>query len=165
MGSTSRLFEPLTLGNMHLNHRIAMAPMTRVRADDNHVPTPAMVEYYSQRASVPGTLIIAEGMFISQDQIAFANAPGIYNDAQVDAWRKVTDAVHDRGSYIVAQVAGGGRSIDHTVAAQEGVTVRSSSAVPRDGHYPMPEPMTVEQIKQTVMDFAAAARKRHSRWV
>lgn len=67
-----------------------MAPLTRQRADDNHVPTPLMVEYYAQRASTPGTLIIAEGTLIAGKAGGHPNAPGIYIEEQVAAWKRVS---------------------------------------------------------------------------
>jgi len=63
--SPSRLFQPLKLGNVQLSNRIALAPLTRIRADDNHVHLPMAAEYYAQRASTPGTLLISEGSFIA----------------------------------------------------------------------------------------------------
>ncbi|KAL3451443.1 FMN-linked oxidoreductase [Aspergillus insuetus] len=153
----SNLFTPLKVGTMPLTHRIAMAPMSRYRADDTHVPTPAMATYYSQRACVPGTLLIAEASFISPDQIGFANGPGIYNEEQVAAWKKVTDAVHARGSFIVCQLLAAGRAVDPAVASAEGVEVLSSSAVAQDAEHVVPRAMTVTEIQRTVKEFAAAA--------
>ena len=65
------------------------APLTRFRADDAHVPTDIMVDYYEQRASVPGTLLIAEATFIGPNAGGYDNVPGIWSDAQVEAWKKV----------------------------------------------------------------------------
>src|ERR1700761_5610644 len=91
----SRLFKPLKIGNVLVKHRIGMAPLTRLRATDDRVPTPLMKEYYSQRASVPGTLIFTEGTCVSLQACGgFANAPGIWNQEQVATWRTITDEVH-----------------------------------------------------------------------
>src|SRR5690349_4514557 len=100
----SRLFAPLRVGNLHLKHRIALAPLTRLRADDNHVPLPIVTEYYAQRASAPGTLLIAEGTAIARELGGLPNVPGIWNEQQIHQWRKVTDAVHKKGSYIYMQL-------------------------------------------------------------
>ncbi|KAK4109608.1 FMN-linked oxidoreductase [Canariomyces notabilis] len=154
----SRLFQPLKVGSMKLQHRIAMAPLTRFRASDEHVPLPLMVEYYGQRASVPGTLLVSEATFISASAGGYANVPGIYNDAQVAAWRPVTDAVHARGSYIFCQLWALGRAADPKVAASEGFRIRSSSAVPMEEGGVVPEELTVDEIKEFVQEYATAAR-------
>lgn len=101
----SRLFQPLKLGRHTLQHRIAMAPLTRFRASDEHVPVPELAAtYYGQRASVPGTLLVTEATFISRTAGGYDNVPGIYSAAQAAGWRHVTDAVHARGSFIFCQL-------------------------------------------------------------
>lgn len=84
------LFQPLRVGNIELKHRLVMAPLTRYRADDAHVPTDLMVDYYSQRASVPGTLIVTEGTFIAPQAGGYDNIPGIWSPEQVQGWKKVS---------------------------------------------------------------------------
>ena len=107
--STTSLFTPVTLGALTLSNRILMAPLTRCRADADHVPTDIMAEYYAQRASAG--LIIAEATMVIEGNSAFgAREPGIYSDAQVAAWKKVTDAVHAKGGLIVLQIWHGGRA-------------------------------------------------------
>ncbi|KAJ0419766.1 hypothetical protein BJY00DRAFT_285494 [Aspergillus carlsbadensis] len=135
----STLFTPLNLGCIHLTHRIAMAT------------------YYSQRACVPGTLLIAEASFISPSQIGFANGPGIYNEKQIAGWRTVTDAVHNQGSFIVCQLLAVGRAVDPAFARDRGVEVLSSSAIPLDAEHAVPRAMALDEIQQTVTDFATAA--------
>lgn len=154
---TSRLFEPLKVGNVTLKNRVAMAPLTRFRADDDHVPLPFVAEYYAQRASVPGTLLITEATFISPENGGYPNVPGIYNQAQIDAWREVTDAVHQKGSYIYLQLWALGRVANPDQAKKEGIEITSSSAVPLDSN-PAPRPLTVEEIKDTVKRYAQAAK-------
>lgn len=83
------LFTPLEVGNVTLQHRIVMSPLTRYRADADHVPSDIMVEYYSQRASTPGTLLIAEATIIAPRAGGYEHAPGIWNEQQVKAWKKV----------------------------------------------------------------------------
>ena len=156
--SESRLFKPLKIGNVEVKHRIGMAPLTRFRASDDHVPLPLMKEYYGQRASMPGTLIITEGTFVSPSTCGgFANAPGIWSKEQVAAWRTVTDEVHRKGSFIFCQLFGMGRAATVEVAEKEGISIVGPSAIPIDEHAPIPRPMTIEEIKQTVQDFATAA--------
>jgi len=88
--SNSRLFQPIRLGTSELSHRIVLAPLTRFRADKAHVPTDLHVEYYAQRASVPGTHLITEATFVSANAGGLDNIPGIWNDAQIAGWKKVS---------------------------------------------------------------------------
>jgi NADPH2 dehydrogenase len=83
------LFHPVQVGDIHLSHRVVMAPLTRFRADENHVPSPFMAEYYAQRSSLPGTLIITEATFIAPQAGGVSNVPGIWNDQQITEWKKV----------------------------------------------------------------------------
>lgn len=156
--SESKLFKPLTVGKLQLSHRIGMCPLTRFRASDDHVPLPIVETYYAQRASVPGTLLIAEGTFISPKQSGFANVPGIYNESQIAAWRKVTDAVHAKGSYIFCQLWALGRTAETDVAERENITVTSSSNLRVDAQHPVPVAMSVEEIESTIQDYAQAAK-------
>ena len=84
-----KLFHPIRVGNVNLQHRIALAPLTRCRANAKHVHSDYAVEYYSQRASVPGTLLITEATFIARQAGGNTNVPGIWSDEQVEAWKKV----------------------------------------------------------------------------
>lgn len=103
------LFTSVTLGALALSNRIVMAPLTRCRADADHVPTAIMVDYYAQRASAG--LVIAEATMVMAGNSAFGGRePGIYSDAQVAAWKTITDAVHARGSKMVLQLWHGGRA-------------------------------------------------------
>ncbi|KAH6632303.1 hypothetical protein F5144DRAFT_573641 [Chaetomium tenue] len=160
--ATSRLFQPLQLNpKIRLTHRMAMAPLTRYRASDEHVPLPLVATYYSQRAaSQPGTLLVTEATFVSRAAGGYANAPGIHNPAQVAAWRTVTDAVHAKGGYIFCQLWSLGRAADAAVAEKEGFRVHSSSAVamPEPKDAPVPVAMTVEEIKVRVGEYAHAAK-------
>lgn len=138
---------------------MAMAPMTRFRADDDHVPLPFVKDYYEQRAAVPGTLLITEGTFISQRAGGAPNVPGIYNDAQIAAWKKITDAVHSRGSYIYLQLWALGRAADPDVLKAEGnYRVVSSSATPLSAGSATPLALTEPEILEWIADYAQAAR-------
>ena len=88
-GATPALFSPIQIGEMKLAHRVVLAPLTRFRNDDAHVPTDLVLEYYKQRSSVPGTFLITEATFISPEASGMPNAPGIWNDAQIAGWKKV----------------------------------------------------------------------------
>jgi N-ethylmaleimide reductase len=102
------LLYPLQTGALTLSNRILMAPLTRCRADADHNPTDLMVEYYSQRASAG--LIIAEATMVMEGNSSFWMEPGIYSEAQVAGWKKVTDAVHAKGGQIALQLWHGGRA-------------------------------------------------------
>lgn len=91
--SNSALFQPIRVGNMQLQHRVVMAPLTRYRATDAHVPNDLMLDYYSQRASVPGTFIITEGTFIAARAGGIDNVPGIWSTEQVQGWKKVQHCI------------------------------------------------------------------------
>jgi NADPH2 dehydrogenase len=85
-----KLFQPIQVGNVALRHRMVMSPLTRIRADINHVPTPLMKEYYTQRAATPGTLLISEGTFIAPKAGGYDNIPGVWSDEQVAGWKEVS---------------------------------------------------------------------------
>lgn len=135
-----------------------MCPLTRFRAADDHTPLPMVAEYYGQRASFTGTLLISEGTFISQAQGGFANVPGIYNGEQIAAWRKVTDAVHSKGSFIFCQLWALGRTADMDVAQKEKITITSSSDIRADPEHAVPVPLSLDQIQATIQDYVQAAR-------
>ncbi|MGD0962021.1 MAG: alkene reductase [Methylomonas sp.] len=102
------LFSPLTIGPLTLANRVLMAPLTRCRADAEHVPTALMAEYYAQRAGAG--LIIAEATMAMAGHSAFWMEPGIYSAAQIEGWRRVTEAVHEAGGKIFLQIWHGGRA-------------------------------------------------------
>ncbi|KAK0383252.1 hypothetical protein NLU13_9165 [Sarocladium strictum] len=159
MASTqSRLFEPVKIGTMQLQHRIAMCPMTRCRVTDGYVPSPLVKEYYKQRACVPGTLLVSEGIVVSKSMVGGFPSPGIWSPEQIAAWKEVTREVHGQGSFIVAQLFGFGRAATEEGLRREGIDHVGPSAVPIDRHHPTPRAMTVAEIKQVVEDFATASR-------
>ncbi|MCJ1407823.1 Chanoclavine-I aldehyde reductase fgaOx3 [Ptychographa xylographoides] len=135
-----------------------MAPLTRFRANDAHVQLPIATEYYEQRASVPGTLLITEATFISPRGSGYANVPGIYNDDQIKQWKNITAAVHKKGSYIYLQLWALGRTADPNVLKQEGQDLVSSSATPMSSEAPEPKALTEEEIHQFISDYAQAAK-------
>jgi NADPH2 dehydrogenase len=163
MGSTgepSRLFEPLQIGKNKLSSRLVMAPLTRFRADDNHVQLPFAKEYYGQRASgFPGTLLVTEATFISPQAGGYPNVPGIYNQEQIAAWREIVDSVHKAGSFIFLQLWALGRTANPKVKEAEGTgPVVSSSNVPENSDKPEPKPLSEEEIQQYIRDYATAAK-------
>ena len=158
MASNSRLFEPLQVGKMNLQHRVVLAPLTRFRADDDHVPLPMVTEYYRQRGSTPGTLLVSEGTFIHHKAGGYANAPGIWSDAQIAAWKKVTDAVHAQGSYIYCQLWALGRAAPPTENSchKETEVVAPSDKAFEGGA--TPRALTLEEIDEYVDFYVQAAR-------
>ncbi|KAJ5770057.1 FMN-linked oxidoreductase [Penicillium nucicola] len=159
----SKLLTPLKVGRLTLNQRMAMAPMTRLRADTSHLLLPSVKEYYQQRASVPGSLLIAEATVISPRHGGYSNVPGIFNDKQIASWKEITKAVHDKGSHIFLQLWALGRAANPGFMAQAGHELVSASDVPMKSmfgdemHYPVP--MTESGIQDAISDFAAASEK------
>lgn len=154
----SRLFKPITIGNITLSHRMGLCPLTRYRSSDDHTPVDSMIEYYSQRASVKGTLLVTEGTFISKADGGYANAPGIYSQDQIKAWRKVTDAVHAKGSYIFCQLWALGRTADPEVSKKEGIEICSSDSIPIDADSVQPRRLTLEEISGKIQNYVNAAK-------
>lgn len=143
---------------MQLQHRTAMAPLTRFRALDCHTPSEMMIEYYKQRASIPGTLLITEGTFISPRAGGYANVPGIYTEKHKAAWRKVTTAVHEKGSYIFCQLWSLGRTADPSVALDEGIEILGPSPIAVDQNARAPRQMSRGEIQAAIEDYVQAAR-------
>ena len=105
---TQKLLEPVTIGDLSLANRIALAPMTRTRAEADGTPNDLMAKYYAQRASAG--LVIAEATAIAGDAISWQGMPGAYKDEHVAGWKKVTDAVHAKGGRIFLQIWHPGRA-------------------------------------------------------
>lgn len=158
-----KLLQPVTLGPLHLRNRTAMAPMTRSRADHQGVVGDMTVTYYRQRASAG--LIISEGINISEQAIGNPLTPGLYTDAQVAAWKKVTEAVHAEGGTIFAQLWHTGR-VGHSLN-RNGVLPVAPSAIAIQGQqvftaqgpkdYEVPRALETEEIPGIVADYRRAA--------
>jgi NADPH2 dehydrogenase len=157
--AASKLFQPLKVGNVTIQNRLVMAPLTRFRSDDNHVPILPMVkEYYAQRACVPGTLLITEATFISPQASGYPSVPGLFTPEQLKAWKEVTDAVHAKGSFIYCQLWALGRAASADFMNSKGLDVVSSSAIPIDEKSAVPRAMTEEEIQTMVKAYADAAK-------
>ncbi|TGJ76600.1 hypothetical protein E0Z10_g10857 [Xylaria hypoxylon] len=154
---SSRLFNPVNIGNIKLAHRVGLSPLTRLRACNDHVPLDIMTEYYSQRASTPGTLLISEGTFISKVDGGVPNVPGIYDEQQILAWRRVTDAVHRQRSHIFCQLWVPGRAAIPAIAEAEGISIYSSSATPLEPGRAPPIELTVKEIREKIESHVRAA--------
>jgi NADPH2 dehydrogenase len=154
---SSKLFEPLQVGNITLKNRVAMAPLTRRRADSAHVPLPFVKEYYAQRAVVPGTLLVSEATFISPRGGGSPEVPGIWTAEQVTAWREVTNAVHARGSYIYLQLWCLGRTAKAEVLQEVGLDVIGAGDIPISEERSTPRPLREEEIWELIEEYAQAA--------
>lgn len=157
------LWTPTTAGVLELPHRLAMAPMTRDRSLPDGVPSDLNVEYYRQRASM--SLIITEGIQPSEDGQGYLLTPGIYTAAHIAGWTDVTNAVHDAGSRIVAQLMHVGRIANpdntphHRLPVAPSAIAASGAMFTAAGPQPMPTPhaLTTHEIPVVVDEFRHAA--------
>lgn len=163
--TTAQLFQPTRIGDIEVANRIVMAPLTRSRADEAHgdIPGSAMnVDYYRQRSGAG--LIISEGTQVSPVGKGYMATPGIYSDAQVEGWKPITQAVHDAGSKIIAQIWHVGR-ITHPDLTGGANPVAPSAIQPKVVAYthngkvdvPVPHALTTAEIKDVVQQFRQAA--------
>jgi len=158
------LLQSYELGNIHLNNRMVMAPMTRSRsANEGNVATELTATYYEQRASAG--LIVTEGTFVSKKAVGFINVPGIYSEAQTEGWKLVTTAVHNKGGKIFAQLWHTGR-LSHPDLHNGELPHAPSALNPHAKAYTLngfvdtvtPKEMSIEEIRETVSDFVNAAK-------
>ena len=160
-----KIFTSYNLSGLQLKNRVVMAPMTRSRAIGN-IPNDLMAEYYSQRAS--GGLLITEGTAPSANGLGYARIPGLYSDAQVEGWKKITAAVHAAGGLIFAQLMHTGR-VSHPLNMEPGAEVVAPSAIRLEtGNmytdaegpkpYPVPKAMTAEDIEQAQNEYVQASK-------
>ncbi len=156
------LFDPVKIGAIELNSRIVMAPLTRCRAEEGRIPGDLMLEYYSQRASAG--LIISEATAVTPMGVGYPDTPGIWNQAQVGGWRRITDAVHAKGGKIVLQLWHVGRVSDPMYL--EGALPVAPSAIAPAGHvslvrperpYTTPRALEAEEIPGIVEVFRQGA--------
>jgi 2,4-dienoyl-CoA reductase-like NADH-dependent reductase (Old Yellow Enzyme family) len=134
----SKLFDPLTLGDLHLPNRVVMAPLTRCRASAGRVPNAMMARYYAQRASAG--LIISEATSVSPMGVGYPDTPGIWSDEQVAGWKRVTQAVHAAGGRILLQLWHVGR-VSHPSYLNGELPVAPSAVKPA-GHVSLIRPQT-----------------------
>ncbi|EIW75160.1 FMN-linked oxidoreductase [Coniophora puteana RWD-64-598 SS2] len=150
------LFKPIYVGDLDLKHRVVLAPLTRFRAYDDHVHGPQAATYYAQRSRT----------FIAPQAGGLPNVPGIYTEAQIEAWKAVTDAVHSKGSYIYLQLWALGRTANSEFLASHGHDLVGASSIPLtkyghvDAHH-RPEPpraLSIPEIKEYAQLYARAAK-------
>lgn len=168
--SNLKLFTPVNLGAIQLEHRVVMAPLTRSRSTlPGNTPNDLMAEYYAQRAS-KGGLLIGEATNISASSRGWLGAPGLFTDEQVAGWRKVISAVHAKGGHMIAQLWHTGRASHIEIS---GTTPVSASVNPSYWQNPdhlvsapsgwvQPSPhraLTLEEIPAIIEDYRRAARR------
>jgi N-ethylmaleimide reductase len=158
-----KLLTPFTAGDLALPNRVLMAPLTRVRADRQHVATDLIVEHYRQRATAG--LLIAEATMVAGDARAFGWEPGIYSPAHVAGWRKVTTAVHQAGGRIALQLWHPGRAthpdlnnglqpVSSSNRAIQGDTIHTPTGKQA---YPVPRPLRTDELPGIVALFRRGA--------
>ena len=158
-----KLLERIQLGKNLLKNKMAMAPMTRSRASMGGVVSDSTVTYYTQRASAG--LIVSEAINISKQATGSPLTPGLYTNEQIEAWKKVTQAVHDKGGVIYAQLWHTGR-VGHSLVKDGELPVAPSPiAIPGQQHFTMeglkdyetPRALSIEEIKGIIQDYKQAA--------
>jgi len=168
MSNTQYLFSPLQVGELHLAHRVVLAPLTRMRSTQpGDVPNALNATYYGQRAS-KGGLLISEATQISRQGKGYPAAPGIHSPEQVEGWKLVTQAVHDKHAYIFLQLWHVGRVSHSSLHPETGLPVSASAIAIADGTkaftadfqqvaYETPRAMETEEIPGLIADYRRAA--------
>ncbi len=156
------LFDPISLGAIAAPNRILMAPLTRCRSDMQFVPVPMMGTYYAQRASAG--LIISEATGISQEGLGTPFAPGIWTDAQTEAWKPIVEAAHEAGGRIICQLWHMGRLVHSDFLNGEAPVSASATKAPGEirtyqgkKDYDTARPLRVDEMPRLIDDYALAA--------
>ncbi|WP_026819054.1 alkene reductase [Arthrobacter castelli] len=157
------LLSPLTLGDVDIPNRVIMAPLTRLRSGHDGVPNSLNIEHYRQRASLG--LLVSEGVYPGKTGQGYPGQPGLVTEEQVAGWAKVTEAVHDAGGRIFAQVMHAGRVSHSDVTG--GLQPVAPSAIAIDGQvrthdgkqpYPVPHALTEAEIDGVIEEFVQASK-------
>lgn len=163
MNFNTPLLTPYNCGRIKTANRVVMAPLTRRRATDGHIPTELMKEYYCQRAGAG--LIIAEATNISRQGTGYMNSPGIYSNEQIEKWSEITAAVHGLNGRMFLQLWHTGR-VSHMLLQPEGQLPVSASAIRAEGYIstpkgrrkmPVPRSLTEPQIISVIGDYVEAS--------
>ncbi|MGH8147498.1 MAG: alkene reductase [Rhodanobacteraceae bacterium] len=157
------IWDPVTVGRMHLKHRLVMAPMTRSRANPDGTPGSLAPEYYAQRAGFG--LLISEGTQPSADGQGYLTTPGLHSEAHVAGWRAVASAVHARGGHLFIQLMHVGRMSHPDNTPHHRQSVAPSAIAPGVDMFtakgpkqaPLPRSLSSDEIHATAQDFADAA--------
>ena len=161
----AKLFTPVAVGPYQIAHRVVLAPMTRLRSAPDDGPSDMMIRFYEQRAS-ENNLLVVEGTAVSVTGRSYLGAPGIYDDAQLPAWKKLTDAVHAKGGKIFSQLFHGGRQshvemtggaapVAPSVVPFEGVALTAEGFVPSSPF----RALEIEEIPGIVEEFRSAGQR------
>jgi N-ethylmaleimide reductase len=157
------LFSPLSLGELQLPNRLVMAPLTRVRAGEEGIPSPLMAEHYRQRASLG--LIISEGTYPSPAGRSYPGQPGIVTPEQIAGWKQVTDAVHAEGGRMFAQIMHGGRvshediTGGHRIVGPSAVAIEGEVRTPKGkAPYPVPHALSTDELPLVIQEIVTASR-------
>ncbi len=167
MTSSPQLLSPYTFGgDLELQNRVVLAPLTRARAGEERIPNALMAKYYAQR--VNNNLLITEATVISEQGIGWQNSPGIYSDTQAAAWKSVTDAVHEAGGKMILQLWHCGRASHSSFHGGELPVSASALKIdngdqihtPTGKHdYEVPHALTTEEVEAVVGDYRKAAAR------
>ncbi|CAO3620217.1 unnamed protein product [Cunninghamella blakesleeana] len=163
--TASNLFQPIQLGKHILKHRVVLAPLTRLRNDEQGVPTELSIQYYEQRAT-EGGLLISEGVGTSPYAGVYKFAPVIHSKEQIEAWKKINQAVHKKGSITSIQIFHNGRAaFVKDVPDQDPTNIISASDIPIQGNsflgipYEKPRSVTTDEIQSSlIQEFVDAAK-------
>lgn len=163
------LFENINLGELTLDNRVGLSPMTRVSATADGRATPEMAEYYAKFARGDFSVLLTEGTYPDQAHSqGYANQPGLASDAHVEAWQEVTDAVHETDTPIFAQLMHAGALVQHNRYVEE--PIAPSAVTPKgeqlelyggSGEFATPQTMTREDIENVTQGFVTAASRAH----
>jgi N-ethylmaleimide reductase len=168
MSPFPHLFSPLRLGDLQLSHRVVMAPLTRMRSTQpGDIPNALNAAYYAQRAS-EGGLLISEATQISRLGKGYPAAPGIHSPEQIEGWKLVTSAVHEKGAYIFLQLWHVGRMSHSSLHPEAGLPIGPSAIPPQDGSkaftadfqqvpYETPRALPIEEIPAVIAEYRQAA--------
>lgn len=165
LGDTN-LFKPIQVGDMQLQHRAILPPLTRMR-DANHIPNEWSVEYYDQRSQYPGSFLITQGCFVSAQAGGYDTAPGIWNQDQITEWTKIFKKIHDNKSFVYVQLWSIGRQAYPASLKRDGLRYDSASnGVYMDEEkkadsikYNLPQHgLTKDEMKQYIADYVQAAK-------
>ena len=166
MTSSPQLLSPFQLGDLDLQNRVVLAPMTRARAGEARMPNALMAKYYAQRTN--GNLLISEATVISEQGIGWQNSPGIYSDMQAAAWQPVTDAVHGAGGKMILQLWHCGRASHSSFLGGKRPVSASALKIDNGGQihtptgkqdYEVPHALTTDEVEAVVEDYRKAAAR------
>ncbi|WP_244831744.1 alkene reductase [Caballeronia sp. TF1N1] len=162
----SKLHSAVRVGPYEFSHRVVLAPLTRMRAEEGAIPGPLMAEYYAQRTS-KGGFLITEATIAAPNGNGYLGAPGLYDDSQIEGWKQVTEAVHERGGRIFLQLYHAGRQSNSQLQPDGGAPVAPSAvlhggvAYTEAGWIPNTpaRALTIPEIAQLVERFRTAAER------